>query len=406
MTNLGVAVIGGGIIGVAVARQFLLALPDAEVVLYEKEDRLAAHQTGHNSGVVHAGLYYPPGSLKAALCRRGVRLLRNFATESGVPYEACGKVVVARGTGEADRLHEVHRRAVANGVPDVRLIDAAELREIEPAVAGSAALHSPHTGIVNFTGLTHALAADLRARGGDVLLEREVTNLRRSGGRVQVNTAEETAVFDIAVTCAGLQSDRLARASGDPHEPAIIPFSGDYFLLRPAKRYLVRGLVYPVPDPRYPFLGVHLTKRIDGEVLVGPNAFVAPAREGYRRGQVSARDLSATLTYPGFWRFAAGNLGAAYREARTALSKQVFVTEAQSYLPELRTTDVTPGPRGVRAQAMQRDGTLVDDFVISGDDRIVHVRNAPSPGATSSLAIAEHVATQALQRAGIPSATA
>lgn len=393
-----VAVVGGGIIGTAAARELARRLPDAAITLLEKEPRLAAHQSGRNSGVVHAGLYYPPGSLKARLCREGAGLLAGFAAEHGIAYQECGKVVVALDAAESARLDALHARAVANGVPGVRLVGAAELREIEPHAVGLRALHSPRTAIVDFPAVVTALAAELGAAGGRVLLGQEVTALAPGRREVRLRTAAGLEdAFDLVVTCAGLQSDRVARLAGDPAQPRIVPFLGDYVLLAPEQRDLVRGLVYPVPDPRYPFLGVHLTRRVDGEVMVGPNAFLAPGREAYAGG-ARARDLRDAVGFAGFWRFAAGNLPAAVREARTAHSRRAFVAGARRYVPAVDPARVRPGPRGIRAQAMDDRGRLVDDFVITGTGRLVHVRNAPSPGATSALAIARHVVDLALAR--------
>ena len=400
-----VAVVGGGIIGTAVARELTGRLPDAAVTLVEKEDRLAAHQTGHNSGVVHAGIYYEPGSLKARLCRLGVQLLRDLAEKHGIAYEECGKVVVARDAQESARLDALHERALANGVPDVRLLDGAGLREVEPHVVGVRALHSPRTAIVDFPAVTRALAGELEAVGGTVLLGHEVTAITPRGDAVTVRTAAGLdEAFNLVVTCAGLQSDRVARLAGEDDEPRIVPFFGDYVLLAPNQRRLVRGLVYPVPDPRYPFLGVHLTRHVDGEVSIGPNAFLSPGRESYD-GRLRGRDVREVLPYPGFWRFAAANVPAAVRETRTALSRRAFVAAARSYVPEVDPATVRPGPRGIRAQALDRRGRLVDDFVITGRDRLVHVRNAPSPGATSALAIAGHVVHEALARTGLAPTT-
>ncbi|HEX4976869.1 MAG TPA: L-2-hydroxyglutarate oxidase [Nocardioides sp.] len=396
-----VAVVGGGIVGVAVARELTRRLPDARVTLLEKEDRLAAHQTGHNSGVVHAGLYYEPGSLKARLCRQGVRLLRDLAERHGLAYEECGKVVVARDARESARLDALHARAVANGVPDVRLLDADGLREVEPHAVGVRALHSPRTAIVDYPAVTRALAAEVETAGGTVRLGHEVTRIEPRPGAVRVSTgAGLEEELDLVVTCAGLQSDRVAQLAGEAGEPRIVPFLGDYVLLAPEQRSLVRGLVYPVPDPRYPFLGVHLTRHVDGEVSIGPNAFLSWGRESYD-GRPRARDLREVVGYAGFWRFAAANLPAAVRETRTVLSRSAFVAAARSYVPEVDPARVRPGPRGIRAQALDRRGRLVDDFVITGTDRLVHVRNAPSPGATSALAIAAHVVDEALGRAGL-----
>ena len=398
MSGLRVAVVGGGIIGTAVARHLTERLQRVRVTLFEKEQRVAAHQTGHNSGVVHAGLYYEPGSLKARLCRRGVTLLQEFATEHAIAYEECGKVVVALEDSELPRLEAIHDRARANGVPGLRLLDADGIREVEPHANGISALHSPHTAIVDFPAVTRALAQQLAAAGGALRLGHEVRNLEQRGREVVVHTAETSEAFDLAITCAGLQSDRLAARSGESPDPRIVPFYGDYFLLRPEKRALVNGLVYPVPDPRYPFLGVHLTKRVDGEVMLGPNAFLSPGRESYQRRRLVPRDLRDAVGFPGFWRFAAGNLAAAVRESRTAVSTAAFVAEARKYVDGLARADVVRGPRGIRAQAMDASGRLVDDFVITGSERVVHVRNAPSPGATSALAIAEHIVSEALQR--------
>lgn len=396
-----VAVVGGGIIGTAVAREVARRLPEAHVTLLEKEDRLAAHQSGRNSGVAHAGLYYEPGSLKATLCRGGVRLLHDLAARHGLAYEECGKVVVARDGRESARLEALHARALANGVPAVRLLDAEELREVEPHVVGLRALHSPRTAIVDYPAVTRALAHELESAGGTVRLGHEVIGLEQRGRSVVVRTgAGLEEEFDLVVTCAGLQSDRVARLAGEEAAPRIVPFLGDYVLLAPDQRSLVRGLVYPVPDPRYPFLGVHLTRHVDGEVSIGPNAFLSPGRESYD-GRPHGRDLLDTLSYAGFWRFAAANVPAAVRETRTVVSRSAFVAAARSYVPEVDPARVRPGPRGIRAQALDRRGRLVDDFVITGRDRLVHVRNAPSPGATSALAIAAHVVGAALDRAGL-----
>jgi len=401
MTGLSAAVVGGGIIGTAVARH-LARRHGATVTLLEKEDRLAAHQTGHNSGVVHAGLYYEPGSLKATLCRRGVGLLHDFVTEHGIAYDECGKVVVALEEREAGRLDALHARAVANGVPDVRLVEADELREIEPEAAGVRAIHSPHTAIVDFPAVAEALAHELGDAGGTVRLGHEVTSLAQRTDGVRIGTTHDGDVqvedHDLVIVCGGLQSDRLAALLGERREPRIVPFYGDYYLVPAAQRSLVRGMVYPVPDPRYPFLGVHVTPRIDGTLTLGPNAYLSPGRESYERGRIVARDVRDAVGFPGFWRFAARNVAAAVRESRTALSSRQFVAEARRYVPALDPAGVTRGPRGVRAQAMDDAGRLVDDFVITGTDRVVMVRNAPSPGATSALAIAEHVVGEALRR--------
>lgn len=401
MAGSRVAVVGGGIIGAAVARRILQVDPGARVTLLEKEHELARHQTGHNSGVVHAGLYYTPGSLKARLCRAGVGLLREFCAEHDLTYDQCGKVLVALDELERGRLAGIRERAQANGVPGVRTLDAGELREIEPHVRGIAGLHSPSTAIVDYAAVTRALAADAAAAGASVRTGFEVTGLRQQRDEVVVDGgAGQGEAFDQVVLCAGLQADRVAALAGDDADPRIVPFRGEYYLLRPARRALVRGLVYPVPDPRYPFLGVHLTKRVDGEVMVGPNAVLALAREGYGWRTVSGRDLLDAAAWPGFRRFARRHWRTGVVEMAGSLSRRRFVAAARRYVPELSAGDVLPGPRGVRAQALGRDGDLVDDFRITRRGRVLSVRNAPSPAATSSLAIAEHIVEVALERNG------
>ncbi|MEE2061414.1 L-2-hydroxyglutarate oxidase [Rhodococcus artemisiae] len=396
MSTLRAAVVGGGIIGAATARR--LAMLDHDVTLFEKEPSLASHQTGHNSGVVHAGLYYTPGSLKAQLCRRGVDLLQKFAVEKDIPYDECGKLVVALDESELDRLDAIEARATANGVPGIRRIGADEITAIEPHAVGISALHSPQTAIIDYVAVTRALADDVTNAGGALHTGTPVTGLHTAGHQVVVETTSGTWSFDLVIACAGLQSDRLAHAAGDARTPRIVPFLGDYRLLKPAAATKVRGLIYPVPDPRYPFLGVHLTKRIDGEVMVGPNAFLSPGRETYEGIRGSWRDLRDAAAWPGFWKFATHNLPAASRELRTAMSTRRFVSEAARYVPGLTADDVVDGPRGIRAQAMNADGGLEDDFVITGHGPVVHLRNAPSPGATSSMAIAEHLVDTALER--------
>lgn len=401
-----IAVVGGGIIGTAVAREFMQRLDAAQVTLIDKETDLARHQTGHNSGVVHAGLYYEPGSLKARLTRRGVDLLQEFSAQHGIAYEECGKIVVATTSVELDRLEGILARARANGVPGVSMIGRDRIRELEPhCLGGVAALHSPQTAIIDFPGVTRAMGDDIRKFGGTVELGAPVTGLRVGSGEVVVELDGKADAFDLVVTCAGLQSDRLATLAtdkaGEPLPqaggPRIIPFYGDYFNLRPERADLVKGLIYPVPDPRYPFLGVHLTRHISGAVMLGPNAWLSLSRENYG-GRPDVHDMRDTLRYPGFWRFAASNLLAARQQARTALSRKAFVEDARSFVPEIEVADVVKGVRGIRAQAMNADGTLVDDFVIQRHGRLVQVRNAPSPGATASLAIAEHIVGEALEQ--------
>jgi L-2-hydroxyglutarate oxidase LhgO len=392
-----IAVVGGGIVGVAVARELLKRRPGADVTLFEKEDRLASHQTGRNSGVVHAGLYYEPGSQKAVLCRRGVGLLEEFCEQRGIRRIACGKVLVALDEVERARLDSIRQRALANGVPGVAIIGPEQLRELEPHVRGIAALHSPSTSIVDYGEVTQALAADAVADGAKLLLGHEVVGLRTSGAEVVVTArsagdSAETA-FDRIVVCGGLQSDRLAELAGDEPDPVIMPFRGEYYALKPERRNLVNGLVYPVPDPRYPFLGVHVTPRVDGEVLIGPNAVLALAREGYTWGRISVPDVMEVARTPAFWRFARRHWRTGLREMYGSLSKRRFVAAARAYVPDIGDDDVVPGVAGIRAQALDSDGGLVDDFRITVRERVVLLRNAPSPAATSSLAIAEHIVT-------------
>ena len=380
-----VGIVGGGIVGLALARH----LSDrADVTVLEKEDRVGAHQTSHNSGVAHAGLYYKPGSLKAELCRRGITALQAYCGERGLPYLEVGKLVVARDDSEIAPLAEIERRATANGVPGLKRLGAGGLREIEPHARGVAAVHSPHTAIVYFGAVASAYADDVRKAGGEIRLGFEVAAI--TGTTVRSRTGE-ARTFDLLVLCAGLQSDRVSRMAGDTPAPAIVPFRGEYYQLAPNRSGLVNGLIYPVPDPRYPFLGVHLTRRVDGSVEVGPNALLSMSREGYRRGSVTRADLWETLRWPGFKHMARAHWRTGARELYGSLSKRAFVAAARSYLPELTTADVVRGGAGIRAQAVDADGTLLDDFRVNRTGDVVAVRNAPSPAATSSLAIAEHI---------------
>jgi len=395
-----VGVVGGGIIGLAVARELTLRLPGTTVVVLEKEDRVGAHQTGHNSGVVHAGLYYRPGSLKAELCTRGRSLLREYCADRSLPYDERGKLVVAVDAAELGRLDALERSARANGVPGLRRIDGHEIAAVEPHVTGLAALHSPATAVTDFAAVAAAMAEDVRAAGGEVLLETPVVGLERldpsgrSGPRWQARTPTGPHRFDQLVVCAGLQADRVGRWADGTPSPRIVPFRGEYLSVVPQKQELVRGLVYPVPDPRYPFLGVHFTRRVTGELEIGPNAILALDREGYDRHDLRWSDVRDVLTWPGSWRMAARHWRTGVREVRGSLSVRAYLRDAQRYLPALRREDVVRGRCGIRAQAVDRDGELVDDFRIHRADGVTTIRNAPSPAATSSLAIAEHVVDQ------------
>lgn len=387
-----IGVVGAGIVGLAIARRLGEVIPEAQITVLEKEDRVGAHQTGHNSGVAHAGVYYAPGSLKAKLCRRGIELLQPYCAERGIAYDECGKLIVALNGPELDRLDEIERRGHANGVPGLKRLDRQAMREVEPFVEGVSALHSPHTAIVDFPAVALAYADDVSGRGGVVRLGFEVAAVTRRAGEIRVTSQTgEELVFDRLVVCGGLQSDRLARLVGEDKEPSIIPFRGEYYRLIAGRRDLVRGLIYPVPDPAYPFLGVHFTRRVDGGVDIGPNAVLAFAREGYMRSDFSFADLSETLMSPGFRKLARKHWKMGAKEMWGSFSRRAFVAEARRYVPQLTVADVEPAHAGVRAQAIDRDGSLVDDFRITQLEGIVLVRNAPSPAATSSMAIAEYV---------------
>lgn len=386
------AVVGGGIVGLAVARELLHRRPGWRVTLFEREPEVGRHQTGHNSGVLHAGIYYKPGSLKAQLCVEGVRQMYEFCERHGIAHERCGKVIIATERSELAGLAELEARGRANGVEGLRRIGPEELTEFEPHAVGVAALHSPNTGIVDFGAVARALATGLREAGAEVLTGCEVSGLERAGGGVAVRHRFGETLFAHAVVCAGAWSDRLAVAAGAPADPRIVPFRGAYLRLRPEARSLVRGLVYPVPDPALPFLGVHLTKHISGDVLLGPTALMVGARDAYRLRDVRANDLWSTLSWPGTWKLLRRFHKTALQEVHMAASRRAFVSACARYVPELQPAHVIDGPAGVRAQALAHDGALVDDFVINERDETIFLRNAPSPAATSSLAIAAHLA--------------
>jgi L-2-hydroxyglutarate oxidase len=387
-----IAVIGGGIVGLASARAALLREPDARVVVLEKEAALATHQSSRNSGVVHAGIYYKPGSLKARLCTAGRERLKEYALRNGLPYVECGKLIVALRDEEMPRLDELERRAAANGVPGVRRLDAKALREVEPAARGVAGLHSPVTAITDYGAVARSYARDIEAGGGDVLCGFKVTRLQREADQVTVGSADGRTVRARRVlVCAGLHSDRMAMLAGDSRAPRIVPFRGDYYRLRPERAALVRALIYPVPDPDLPFLGVHLTRTVAGEVLVGPNAVLAGAREGYSMRTFRPGDLLDAVAWPGFWRFAGKYWRTGLTEVTRAMSKRRFAQDAAAYVPGIVAGDLERARSGVRAQALDTDGAMVDDFAIRVVDGVVNVRNAPSPAATSSLPIADEI---------------
>ncbi|MGI8805522.1 MAG: L-2-hydroxyglutarate oxidase [Thermoleophilaceae bacterium] len=381
------AVVGAGIVGLAVAREALSRRPDSRVVVLEREAEVGLHQTGRNSGVVHAGVYYAPGSLKARLCAAGARELYDYCDSRGIPATRCGKLIVAADRGELARLHKLEWRARANGVPGLRRLGRSEIREVEPHAQGIAALHSPATGVVDFRHVARALATDVTAAGGTVATSCAAASVEPGRRALGLRHADGETVARRAVFCAGPWSDRLAAAAGAPAEPRIVPFRGAYLRLRPERRDLVRALIYPVPDPGLPFLGVHLTRHPAGQVLVGPTSRIAATRDVTdRRPRVA--DLRATLSWPGSWRLAASHWRAGLLELRRAAGRGVLAAEAARYVPEIEASDLLPAFSGVRAQALARDGTLLDDFVVSETERAVHVRNAPSPAASSSLALA------------------
>ncbi|WP_433577390.1 L-2-hydroxyglutarate oxidase [Nocardia brasiliensis] len=386
-------VIGGGIVGVATAHRILRRHPGATLVLLEKAAALSTHQTGHNSGVIHSGIYYPPDSLKARLCRQGARWTKEFAAAQGIPFEVCGKLLVATDAAEQQRMLALHERSVTNGVA-VELIDAAELRRREPKVRGVGALFVPDTGIVDYTRITAALAAEVAAAGGEVVFGAEVAALTETDSAVTATGPAGSWSARTLVVCAGLQADRLARMAGLRNDFRIVPFRGEYYQLPPERAGLVRTLIYPIPDPELPFLGVHLSPTIDGTLTVGPNAVLGLAREGYRKGSFDTKDAGAVLGFPGVHRVARANIRTGLRELRNSVFKRGYLAECRKYCPELTLADLRPREAGIRAQAVLRDGTLVHDFMIERTPRSVHVLNAPSPAATSAMPIAEHIVAQ------------
>jgi len=392
------AIVGGGIVGLATAYRLLEQRPALRLAVLEKEPALAEHQSGRNSGVIHAGLYYAPGSLKARLCREGKDALERFCEEHDIPFERCGKLVVAVDEAELPRLAELKARGEANGLRGLEEVGPERIREIEPHAAGIRALHVAETGILDFRLVALAYADEVRALGGEILLDHRVTAIDRYGAGLAIETTQGPVLGRNLITCAGLQSDRIARMSGAPETMRVIPFRGDYCALRPHARRLVRGLIYPVPDPAFPFLGVHFTRRIDGEVWAGPNAVLAFARERYGRFDLSPRDLAATLAFPGFRRLARRYWRTGLGEMRRDWSKPAFVQACQRLVPELEPDDVEWGPSGIRAQAVLESGDLADDFSVQASERILHVRNAPSPAATASLAIGRVLAERAIER--------
>src|ERR1700686_5452696 len=382
-----VVIIGGGVVGLAVALEITRRLQYLRLLLLEKEDCVARHQSGHDSGVIHSGVYYKPGSMKARLCVSGAAAMVEFCREQGIAHEVCGKVIVATHAEELPRLEELRRRGEANGLAGLRMIGPGELREIEPHAKGLQALLVPSTGITDYAKLCEKYAELISARGGTVLTSAAATGIRRLAGEIVVETSRGAFSTSALINCAGLFSDRVARMAGDDPGIMIVPFRGEYYDLVAEPASLVRALIFPAPYPRFPFLGVHFTRRISGKVDAGPNAVLALAREGYRHSDISIRDLASSLAFPGFWRMARQHWGNGFDEFRRSLSKPLFVRALQRLLPEVREEDLVPGGSGVRAQALKPDGTLVDDFQFVPSGKVLHVLNVPSPAATASLMI-------------------
>jgi L-2-hydroxyglutarate oxidase LhgO len=399
MTASDVAIVGGGIVGLATAYQLLDRFPGTQVVVLEKEREVGQHQTGHNSGVLHTGIYYKPGSLRAVNCRLGKLAMQQFCDREGIPYDLCGKVIVATNQSELPQLQRIYERGQANGV-QCTLIDAARLKEIEPHVRGVQAIHVPEAGIIDYRQVCDRLALRVQERGGTVLTQARVTSLFRRNGRMIVDSTAGEVESRFVVTCAGLHSDRLTRLSGQTPVAQVVPFRGEYYELKPSVHHFCRGLIYPVPDPNFPFLGVHFTRMIHGGVECGPNAVLAFAREGYYRLSFNLFDFLESITYSGFIRLAWKHWRAGMAEMWRSFSKAAFVAALQKLVPEIQSEHLVPAPAGVRAQALLPNGELVDDFLILDNDLVVNVCNAPSPAATASLNIGRLVVDRLAPRLG------
>jgi len=391
-------VVGGGIVGLASAFRLLERLPDARVTVLEKEPSVGRHQSSHNSGVMHCGLYYKPGSRRAKLAVRGVRQMAEFCQSHSIPHEVCGKVVVATSEEEIPRLHTLFERGNANGLRGLRLLTPEQLREIEPHAAGLAAIHVPEEGITDYPRVCEALVGEIVSKGGEVVTNALVTAIRRDGAGWRVIHTGGDHACDWVVTCGGLHSDRVAALTGRPRTTRIVPFRGEYYLIRPERQFLARNLIYPVPDPSLPFLGVHFTRMIRGGVEAGPNAVLAFAREGYTKSKINVSDLFDAVAFSGLWRFLKRYPRASWQELRRSFSKELFCQSLQRLVPEIRIEDLSPGGSGVRAQAMTPEGSLVDDFHLIEGEREIHVVNAPSPAATASLAIGEEITEMLVAR--------
>ena len=395
MKTYDLAVIGGGILGLATGREFLRRNPAARVVVLEKEDQLALHQTGRNSGVIHSGIYYTPGSAKARFCVAGARLMIEYCEDRAIPYSRPGKLIVASKEEELKGLDELQRRAAANGVAGVVRLDQSSMRDCEPHVVGIAALHVPTTAIVDFRVVADALASDLGRAGADIHLRSRVLAIRAQRAHVVVTTNSERIECGQVIACAGIGSDDIAQQIGGSDAMRIVPFRGDYYRLAPERRFLVRGLIYPVPDPRFPFLGVHFTPKLNGEVWLGPNAVLALGAEAYRRRDIHLAETLSFVRYAGFRKMALRYWRTGLAEIVRDYSKRRFLAALREYMPDLRSSDLLPGPSGIRAQAVAPDGTLVDDFWFQAVPRVLVVRNAPSPAATASLMLAREIVDRA-----------
>ncbi|MAQ54310.1 MAG: L-2-hydroxyglutarate oxidase [SAR202 cluster bacterium] len=395
-----IVIIGGGILGLSTAMQLLERSPQWRVAVVEKEEELATHQTGHNSGVMHSGIYYRPGSRKAQFCVAGLNNMIKFCEENEIEFQQCGKVIVALHESELGRLQDLYERGTANGVRDLEIVGPERLKEIEPHTAGVRALWAPHTGIVDFTKVAAAFANKFQQAGGDIFTGAAVKKITRSTGSVALETTKGTLQAKYLINCAGLYADKVASMTGENIGVRIIPFRGEYYTLRQESHHLVSGLIYPVPDPQFPFLGVHFTRNIKGHVEAGPNAVMALRREGYRKRDFSLGDSLGNLAYPGFWKMALKYWKIGMGEVYRSYSRRVFLRDLQRLLPEIQNSDLASGGSGVRAQAVARDGSLLDDFSIIQSGDAIHVLNAPSPGATSSLAIGEHIAGLAIENFG------
>lgn len=385
-----IAIVGGGIVGLATARQLLCRYPAVSLLLLEKESGPGRHQTGHNSGVLHCGLYYKPGSTKARLAVQGIRSMVAFCAEHNVPHEVCGKIVIATDTEEVPRLHALAERGKANGLEGLQTLGPEQIREYEPNAAGLAGLRVPQEGIVDYAAVSAALVKDIQARDGETRFSAEVIRLRPAS-RWRIETRAGDYEADFLINCAGLHSDRVSRMGGTRDPTRIVPFRGEYYKLKPERQHLVRNLIYPVPDPKFPFLGVHFTRLIQGGVEAGPNAVLAFAREGYRKTDFSLRDMIETLTYRGFWRFFLRYPSMCWHEFRRSFSKDLFCCSLQRLVPDIRIADLITGGAGVRAQALSPSGELLQDFHFVRQTHALHVLNAPSPAATAALAIADEI---------------